>query len=147
MKRRSNKPNKEPIIKEQQYVNSARKLELPERNYRNKPKEDELKRGVDNQAIANRRKTTNRRAPRTAAIAIKGIGEDFSYAEALKKARQNISTSDLGIEETRIRKSANGAVIIEIPGKEGNNKADQLRNKLVEVLGKDAVVTRQLEET
>lgn len=50
----------------------------------------------------------NRRVPKNAAVSIKGRNEDFLYADALKKARQEIDTEELGIGETRVRKTANG---------------------------------------
>lgn len=55
----------------------------------------------------------NRRAPKNAAVSIKGRSEDFSYADALKKARQEIDTEEMGIGETRVRKTANGGILIE----------------------------------
>lgn len=71
-----------------------------------------------------------RRPPRTAAVTIKGKNADFSYAEALKKARTQISLQELGIENTRIRKTVTGGILIQIPGSEGNKKAELLAEKL-----------------
>jgi len=71
-----------------------------------------------------------RRPPRTAAVTITGSGENFSYASALKKAREEISLADLGIEKSRIRRTINGGRIIEmiiIPGLEAADKTDKLR--------------------
>lgn len=59
----------------------------------------------------------------------------------MKKARTNISLSDLQIGSPRIRKGVNGATIIEISGPENIEKTDQLVVKLQEVLD-DAVITR-----
>ncbi|EFN61591.1 hypothetical protein EAG_13521, partial [Camponotus floridanus] len=75
-----------------------------------------------------------RRVPKTAAVCIKGNSDDFSYAEALRKARTSISLSELEIGSPRIRKGVNGATIIEISGLENNEKADKLVIKLQEVL-------------
>ncbi|KMQ90263.1 hypothetical protein RF55_10000 [Lasius niger] len=87
-----------------------------------------------------------RRPPRTAAVAIKGVTEGFSYSAALKKLREEISLPALQIESSLIRHSANGGVIIKIPGKDRVNKAETLKQKISEVLLmllKDtAVVTR-----
>ncbi|EFN70397.1 hypothetical protein EAG_04919, partial [Camponotus floridanus] len=81
--------------------------------------------------------------PKTAAVCIKGRTDDFSYAEALRKARTSISLSELEIGAPRIRKGVNGSTIIEISGPENSEKADRLVVKLQEVL-EDAVVTRPI---
>lgn len=84
-----------------------------------------------------------RKAPTTAAVCIKEHSEEFSCAEALKKAREEILMEELGITDTRVKKSANGGLIIEIPDRNGRGeKADQLRDKLVEIIGSEAYVTR-----
>lgn len=85
---------------------------------------------------------TRRRPPRTAAVTITGVGETFSYAAALKKARENIPLVELGIDKSRIRRTINGGRIIEIPGLDAANKADKLADKLRLVLGQEAVVAR-----
>ncbi|XP_046740518.1 uncharacterized protein LOC124407951 [Diprion similis] len=75
-----------------------------------------------------------RRAPRGAAVAIKGKGENVRYAEILKFAREKIQLEELGIGETRIRRAANGGVLIEIPGPENAKKADALAVQLTRVI-------------
>ncbi|XP_068993471.1 uncharacterized protein [Neodiprion pinetum] len=75
-----------------------------------------------------------RRAPRTAAVAIKSRGENTPYAEVLKFAREKIQLAELGIEETRVRRAANGGVLIEIPGPENARKADALAAQLTKVI-------------
>lgn len=47
------------------------------------------------------------------AVALKGRKEDVSYAQILKKAKEEISLNELGIENSRIRKEINGDIIIE----------------------------------
>lgn len=69
-----------------------------------------------------------RRAPRSAAITIKGLEEDFSYVEALKTAKERISLDEIGIGSTRLRKAINGGVVIEIIGPNNEEKADILRD-------------------
>lgn len=64
-----------------------------------------------------------RRVPRTAAVAIRGNSSDFSYAEAIKRARTDISVEQLGIKNSRIRRALNGGLIIEIPGPDNDKKA------------------------
>lgn len=83
-----------------------------------------------------------RRAPRTAAVAIKGVDDSFSYAAALRSLREKIALPDLDIETSHIRKSANGGIVIEIPGVDKINKAEKLKTKVAEVLGTLARVTR-----
>lgn len=86
--------------------------------------------------------SAKRRPPRTAAVAIHGVGEGFSYAAALRKLRENISLPELNIESSRVRKSTSGGVVIEIPGVERSSKADNLQKKVAEVLGAEARVSR-----
>lgn len=74
-------------------------------------------------------------------MAIKGTSEDFSYAAALKTLRDKIALPELEIATSHIRRSANGGMIIEIPGKDKSEKADKLKDRIVEVLGETATVT------
>ncbi|XP_029177940.1 uncharacterized protein LOC114945803 [Nylanderia fulva] len=83
-----------------------------------------------------------RRPPRTAAVAIKGVTNDFSYAAALKKLREVILLSDLNIDKSSIRHSASGGIVIKVPGKDKAEKAEALREKVSIVLGESATVTR-----
>ncbi|KMQ81762.1 gag-pol polyprotein, partial [Lasius niger] len=73
---------------------------------------------------------------------ITGNRENFSYADALKKARSAISLNDLKIDKTKIRKAANGSLLIEVMGPGGAEKASKLRDQIHEVLKDDARVTR-----
>lgn len=77
-----------------------------------------------------REKEPKRRIPRTSAINRKGKKDDFSYTDALRRARTNISLSELQIGSPKIRKGVNGATIIEISGPENAEKADKLVTKL-----------------
>jgi len=65
-------------------------------------------------------------------VAIKGE-EGFSYADALKKARTEISLKEIGINTTKIRRATNGGIIIEIPGAENKEKANVLVQKLTDI--------------
>lgn len=84
-----------------------------------------------------------RRLPTTSAVLITGKTTDFSYSEALKAARRKISLKDIGIDSTRIRQSFNGGMLIQITGEDKAKKADELANKLNEVLS-NAIVTRPI---
>lgn len=86
--------------------------------------------------------TTTRRPPKTAAVMIVGREEGFSYAEALKKARESISLEQLEIDRTKIRRAANGGILIEVLGPGGAGKALALKEKLHEILQDKAVISR-----
>lgn len=66
--------------------------------------------------------------------------EGFSYAEAIKQSREKISLEEIGITETKIRRSANGGLLIEIPGEEAQKKANTLANQLRQVMQDAATV-------
>lgn len=100
-----------------------------------------------NQGQETRRETDGRvvpqrKPPKTAAVAIKGFAEKFSYAQALRTAQEKIQLTDLKIHKSRVRKAANGGIIVEIPGPQGSEKADILAKKLSEVMSGHAEVTR-----
>lgn len=73
---------------------------------------------------------------------ITGQMEGFSYAAALKKAREAVSLEDLKIERTKIKKAANGSLLIEVLGPNSAGKALKFKDKLHEVLKDQARVTR-----
>ncbi|KMQ89976.1 gag-pol polyprotein [Lasius niger] len=73
---------------------------------------------------------------------ITGNGENFSYADALRKARCSVSLDKLEITKTIIRKAANGSLLIEVLGPGSAEKAIKLRDELHEVLKDEAKVTR-----
>lgn len=75
-------------------------------------------------------------------MTITGSGEGFSYATALKKARDDIPLAELGIEKSRIRRAINGGRIIEILGVNAAEKADKLAEKLSLVLGPEVTISR-----
>jgi len=81
---------------------------------------------------------TRRRVPRAAAVSIKANADGLSYADIIKRARESVNLKDLGITNPRMRRAANGSVIIEIAGPEGAIKADTLASRLREVIGEDA---------
>jgi len=85
-----------------------------------------------------------RRAPRKAAVAVKiNPGETtLSYSDVMKKAKEQINLRDLGISNINSHRTANGSVIIEIPGPEGHIKADTLATRLREIIGENAVISR-----
>jgi len=85
-----------------------------------------------------------RRAPRNAAVAIKANPDGMTYAEIIKQAREKVDLKDLGIVNPRMRRAANGGVLIEIAGPEGASKADALAARLREAIGGSAAVSRPM---
>jgi len=83
-----------------------------------------------------------KRVPKASAVAIQGTAGGFNYAAALKKAREKISLPAMGIFETKIRRTAGGGVLIEIPDKENKGLAEKLATKIQAVLGEEVKVTR-----
>ncbi|XP_025267884.1 uncharacterized protein LOC112639132 [Camponotus floridanus] len=83
-----------------------------------------------------------KKLPKTAAINIIGSNNSFSYAEALKKIRKEISLQNLEIQTPRVRKGMNGATIIEISGPNNNEKADKLAAEVQKILADEALITR-----
>lgn len=142
-----------PVIK----IIENRQL-IPPRNEREKKEEAEWtevnrkgrKKSNTKDVAVQKTKTTKekkdrpakRKIPKTAAISIKGKSENFSYAEALKKARTEISLEDMEINAPRIRKGMNGATIIEISSSDNGKKADELACKIQNILKKEAYVSK-----
>jgi len=85
---------------------------------------------------------TRRRAPRNAAVSIKINAEGPSYADIIKLTREKVNLKDIGITNPRMRRAANGGIIIEIAGPEGANKADTLASRLRDAIGGSATVSR-----
>ncbi|RLU24748.1 hypothetical protein DMN91_002838 [Ooceraea biroi] len=88
-------------------------------------------------------RTPRRRPPRTAAVAIKiHSGVKKTYGEVLRQARQALELETFGITDTRVRRTANGGTLIEIPGPDGASKADLLAGHLRTALEGEASVSR-----
>lgn len=73
-----------------------------------------------------------RRPPRTAAVTLTCPPDE--YASAMRKVREQIKLEDLGIEALKPRKAVTGALILEIQGPDGKNKAKALKEKMEEAL-------------
>ncbi|KMQ91209.1 gag-pol polyprotein [Lasius niger] len=98
--------------------------------------------GLPKANTSRRPRNTIRKPPKTSAVMITGQGEEFSYADALKKARESISLKDLHIERTKVRRAANGGMLIEVIGPDSARKALELKEKLSIVLKNEAQITR-----
>lgn len=84
--------------------------------------------------------------PRSAAVVITlqpgaaEKGED--YRSVLAKVRERVSLADCGITELSLRSTATGSKIIEIPGPQGDERANSLACKVQEAVGDLATVAR-----
>jgi len=67
-----------------------------------------------------------------------------SYADIIKRTRESVNLKDIGISNPRMRRAANGGIIIEISGPEGAVKADTLASRLRDAIGDNAVVSRSV---
>lgn len=74
-------------------------------------------------------------------MTITGRAEGFSYAEAMKSAREHINLENLGITTSRVRKALNGGVLIEVSGENSRLKAEELVTQLRGVLKDSAAVS------
>lgn len=52
----------------------------------------------------------------------------------MKVARENVKLEDLGIQALKPRKAVSGAILLEIPGPNGGEKATALRDRMAEAL-------------
>lgn len=62
----------------------------------------------------------------------------------MRKARDQISLAELGISDTRVRKSANGSLLVEIAGPNNAAKADILAERLRDVMRDEAFISRPM---
>lgn len=85
-----------------------------------------------------------RRVSKTGAVCIKRGEGGLTYAQILRLARERVPLGDLGINDTRIRWAANGAVLIEVAGENMAEKADFLAGKLRDALSEEAMVSRPI---
>lgn len=76
------------------------------------------------------------------AVVIHKATSTESYADILRKVKNNINIEDLGISDTRIRRTATGGLLIQIAGEESRSQADALAEKVRGVVGEDARVGR-----
>lgn len=87
-------------------------------------------------------KAPRRRIQKNAVVTIKVEEGRSSYAEILKRARENINIKELGIANPKIRRTANGGILLEIPGIDGHRRADELANRLRMEIGSEAKIGR-----
>ncbi|XP_047984451.1 uncharacterized protein LOC125224977 [Leguminivora glycinivorella] len=81
--------------------------------------------------------------PKSAAIVVAlKPGVEASYASVMAKATTSLKLAEVGLEHVTMRKTADGARIIEIPGADNVRAADDLRDRLENLVGDVARVYR-----
>lgn len=78
--------------------------------------------------------------PSSTAVTITGRSEGFSYADAMRNAREHIDLEKLGIKTSRVRKALNGGLLIEVTGEDVRTKAGELVTRLRNVFKDSAAV-------
>ncbi|XP_039761875.1 uncharacterized protein LOC120635035 [Pararge aegeria] len=67
-----------------------------------------------------------------------------SYATVMKTATSGLNLKEVGVDHVRVRKSATGARIIEVPGSSSAKAADELASKLQGLVGQWVTVARPI---
>jgi hypothetical protein len=79
--------------------------------------------------------------PSTAGIVVAlKPGSEASYASILTKATTSFSLAEVGLDHIRMRKTADGARILEVSRSDGGRAAERLCEKLAEIIGEEARV-------
>lgn len=89
---------------------------------------------------ASRAPARSSRAPRPAIVTITTNSTEMSYADILRHAREKVSLTSIGINNTKIRSAANGGIVIEVPGLNGQRLPGLLQTRLESVLSDKARV-------
>lgn len=76
------------------------------------------------------------------AVVIHKVTDKETYADILRRVKNNINIEELGINDTRIRRTATGSLLIQIAGERSKNQADVLAERVRHVGGEDARVGR-----
>lgn len=84
----------------------------------------------------------NQRDRRIEANVVHKSDQTSIYAEILKNIKRSININKLGIEETRIRRTMAGSLVIQIAGERSKEKANILAEKMRNVVGSEARVAR-----
>lgn len=78
------------------------------------------------------KRAPKRRPPRTAAVTLTCPPD--GYAEAMRVAQGAIDLKELGIKELRPKRAATGAIVLEVPGPNGAERAAVLKSRMEEAL-------------
>lgn len=86
--------------------------------------------------------------PKSTAVVItlkpEAIQQKMSYKDAIGRATSSLELGTVGLDSVRLRNTATGARIIEVPGANSSDKADALAEKLKDLIGDVAVITRPI---
>lgn len=82
------------------------------------------------------------RTRKTEAIVIHKSEQVDTYAEILRRIKDNINIDELGIQDTRIRRTATGSLLIQITGENCKHQADTVADKMKAIVGYDAKMDR-----
>lgn len=84
--------------------------------------------------------------PKSTAVIIQltpeAVQQKVSYKDAIGRATSSLKLDTVGLDFVRVRNTATGARIIEVPGADSADKADALAEKLKGLIGDVAVITR-----
>lgn len=81
--------------------------------------------------------------PKSAAVIVTLKPEsEMSYLAALQKVTTTLKLSEVGLESVRVRKSATGARLIEVPGANSGRMADDLAERIKGIIGDVATIHR-----
>ena len=84
---------------------------------------------------------TTIKPPRRAAVALAvAPGSEKKCEDVLAWARERVSLSEIGVQNVRIRYTVAGGILMEIPGEESMDKADNLAEKLKQVFPENGEV-------
>lgn len=108
-----------------------------DREYRNRGNGTEEPRRLLGERITNLRNNyrDSNRIRRIEAVTISSQNRE-SFADILRKIKQNINIREIGITETRIRRAATGNLLIQIEGEDCKGKADILAERMKGVVAK-----------
>lgn len=81
-------------------------------------------------------------APRTAAIMLTLKEGTSTFAEVLARAKAAITLADFGLMAVKVRATMTGARVMEVGGESPDQTADLLAERLRQVVGEEADVTR-----
>lgn len=79
---------------------------------------------------------------RTEAIVVHKSDQVSTYADILRNIKRNIDINEIGIEETRIRRTMAGSLLIQITGDRSKEKADILAERMKSIVGSEAKIAR-----
>ncbi|XP_026330563.1 uncharacterized protein LOC113238056 [Hyposmocoma kahamanoa] len=94
----------------------------------------------------NRKSKAKITTPKSTAVVItlkpEAVKENVSYKDALGRATATLELGTVGLDFVRVRSTATGARIIEVPGADSGKTADALAEKLEGIIGDVATITR-----